>query len=333
MREAPQFVESKIQSALQRDYGLAINALAFLPIGNDAHSFVYQAITEDSQPYFVKLRTQQGFNEPSVQVPFFLAEHNIPHIITPLASATHRPWVDLGDYCLTVYPFIHAQTATDAGLSDAQWAALGQTLRQIHDIPLTPVIERMLPREAFIPWRRELLTQLEPLINQPNLVDPAQSALRTYWRENHKEIRILIDRCDALANELRQANLPLALCHADIHTWNVLVDADQHMWIVDWDEVRLAPKERDLMFVMQGITRGLVSDHQTACFLQGYGPTNIHPTALTYYRYAWAVQEMGAYAEDVFFAQSLSDAARQSSVDQFISVFAPGNIAEIALAS
>lgn len=333
MRGAPQLSENLIPSSLQAEYGLTIQSLSFLPIGNDAHSFVYQAVANDGQSYFVKLRTRQGFNEPSVQVPFFLAERNIPHIITPLASVSQRPWVDLGDYCLTVYPFIDAQTATDAGLSDAQWTALGQTLRQIHDVTPTPQIERILSREAFIPWRREVLTQLESLINNPDLIDPAQRALQVYWHAHQPEIRLLINRSDTLAEQLRQAHMPLALCHADIHTWNVLVDTDKHMWIVDWDEVRLAPKERDLMFVMQGIGRGLVSDHQTNCFLHGYGHTEIHPTALTYYRYAWAVQEMGAYAEDVFFAQTLSAAARQDSVAQFISIFAPGNIAEIALAS
>lgn len=30
------------------------------------------------------------------------------------------------------------------------------------------------------------------------------------------------------------------------------------MWIVDWDEVILAPKECDLMFVVGGIGRGSV---------------------------------------------------------------------------
>jgi spectinomycin phosphotransferase len=43
------------------------------------------------------------------------------------------------------------------------------------------------------------------------------------------------------------------LCHADLHTWNVLVDGDGRLWLVDWDEAILAPRERDLMFLVGGI--------------------------------------------------------------------------------
>jgi thiamine kinase-like enzyme len=28
----------------------------------------------------------------------------------------------------------------------------------------------------------------------------------------------------------------------DLHPWNVLVGADQRLWMVDWDEAILAPK-------------------------------------------------------------------------------------------
>jgi spectinomycin phosphotransferase len=105
------------------------------------------------------------------------------------------------------------------------------------------------------------------------------------------------------------------------------------MWIVDWDEIILAPKERDLMFVIGGIGRDLVRAHETNGFLQGYGDAAIDRLSLAYYRYAWAVQEMGAYAEDVFFSPDLGVQARANSVRAFIDIFAPGNIVAIACSS
>ena len=39
------------------------------------------------------------------------------------------------------------------------------------------------------------------------------------------EIRLVIHRADVLGDQLRQAALPLVLCHADLHTWNVVLDS------------------------------------------------------------------------------------------------------------
>jgi spectinomycin phosphotransferase len=110
----------------------------------------------------------------------------------------------------------------------------------------------------------------------------------------------------------------------------MLCSHNRELWIVDWDETMLAPKERDLMFVIKGIATGLVSAQHTTSFLQGYGAATINQRALTYYRYAWALQDMAAYAEDVFFAPDLSDQARRSSVAAFIGLFEPGQIVAIA---
>lgn len=128
---------------------------------------------------------------------------------------------------------------------------------------------------------------------------------------------------------LRRASLPRVLCHADLHTWNVLLDDERQMWIVDWDETIEAPKERDLMFVVAGIGRDLVSPQQTACFLRGYGEAVIDARALAYYRCAWAVQDMGAYAEQVFFAPDLGEQGRRDALLAFVDLFAPGNIVAI----
>lgn len=87
------------------------------------------------------------------------------------------------------------------------------------------------------------------------------------------------------------------------------------------------------MFVMGGIASGLVSPQQTDCFLQGYGETEIHAPALAYYRYAWAVQEIAAWAEWVVMIPALSAETRQDALHAFESLFEPGNIVALALAS
>jgi len=95
----------------------------------------------------------------------------------------------------------------------------------------------------------------------------------------------------------------------------------------------LAPKERDLRFVIGGIGRDLVSPRETACVLQGYGDPAIDPVALVYCRYAWAAHDMGAYGEQVFFSPELGEASRRDPVEGFVDLFEPGNIVALAFES
>jgi spectinomycin phosphotransferase len=333
MSEPPKISNGTLQAVLDSYYGLPNTALNFLSIGNDSASYVYQVSTTDGKEYFLKIRTKQGFGAPSLLIPHFLAEQDIHYILFPIPTIAQELWIHVHDFVVTVYPFLDARTATEAGLSAQQWHALGEALHQIHRVELPAHLRQILPHETFIPSRRHVLADLESIILKEVFADPIQRELSAFWRTRREEIDRVINRADVLGEELRQRRLPWVLCHADLHTWNVLLDREQQMWIVDWDETVLAPKERDLMFVMEGIGRDLVSSHETDCFLQGYGDAGIDRQALTYYRYAWAVQEMGAYAEDVFFAAHLSEEARVDSLGMFMSLFESGNIVAIATVS
>jgi spectinomycin phosphotransferase len=328
MREPPRVTDATLRAALRAHYGLSATALTFLPLGNDTRSSVYRA-EAGGAGYLLKVRTRAGFDPASLAIPRFLSEQGVPHIVAPLPTSEGALWVPAGDFVLTLAPFLDARTAREVGLSDAHWRALGAALRQIHASDLPPDLRRIVRQETFVPWRRSVLADLEPTFARADLADPAQRELAAFWRARQGEIRALIHRADTLGDELRRASLPPALCHADLHTWNVLLDTERRMWIVDWDEVILAPRERDLMFVVGGIGHGLVRPHETECFLQGYGNRAVDDQALTYYRYAWAVQDMAAYAEQAFSPDS-SPQARREAVDGFLEQFAPGNIIAIA---
>jgi hypothetical protein len=76
-----------------------------------------------------------------------------------------------------------------------------------------------------------------------------------------------------------------------------------------------------------------VKPHETAAFLTGYGETTVDSQALTYYRYAWAVQDLAAYAEQACFKIEASDETRRAALEGIKSIFEPGQIAAIAFAS
>ena len=142
--------------------------------------------------------------------------------------------------------------------------------------------------------------------------------------DRQNEFGELIDTAEALAQEVRAKDLPNVLCHADLHTYNVLVDAAGSLWLLDWDEVMLAPSERDLMFVTEGgISRDLVDTVAERNFMAGYGSVDPDPLALSYYRHAWAVQDIADFGTEA--ADGDQDAARMLD-----GLFEPGRIVDLA---
>jgi spectinomycin phosphotransferase len=333
MREPPKLADATIRAALQAHYGLSIAALTFLPIGNDSATSVYRVQATDGTIYFLKLRAGAGFSVPSLVVPRFLRDQGVPHILAPLPTITQTLWVMVDDFAMSLYPFIEGRTGTDIGLSDQHWRTFGAIAKQFHSSQLPPDLLEIVPREPFIPTRRGVIDKLEAAITRQAFANPQERELAAFWNAHREDIARLVERADTLGRQLRQASAPLALCHADMHTWNVLLDTAQQMWLVDWDETILALKERDLMFVVGGIGGDLVGPHETACFLEGYGDTAIDQVALTYYRYAWAVQDMAAYGEEVFFLPDFGEETRRDAVQGFMRQFEPGNIVALAFAS
>ncbi len=333
MREPPKLAEGTLRTALEAHYGLVIATLQFLPLGCDSGSAVYRVQAADRAVYLLKARAGSGFRESSLAVPWYLRNQGVPHIAAPLPTTSRALWATADGFALSLYPFIDGRLAADVGLSKEQWRTFGLVAKAIHSTRLPPDLLAIVPRETFTPSRRNLIPDLERAIAKSAFADPQERELAAFWRSRRDEIRTLVDRADALGNSLRQSSLPLVLCHADLHTWNVLVDTSQEVWLIDWDETVLAPKERDLMFVVGGIGAKLVKPDDLASFLQGYGKVTIDPCALAYYRYAWAVQDMAAYAERVLFTPDLSAESRQDAVNGFVDVLAPGSIASLALAS
>ncbi|GAB4201581.1 MAG: aminoglycoside O-phosphotransferase APH(9)-Ia [Roseiflexaceae bacterium] len=329
MLTPPDISEEAILAGVRASYGLPVVAVEFLPLGQDSAAGVYRARAADGADYFLKLR-RGPLNEPGLLVPRLLAERGVPHVLAPLPTAQGNAWAALEDFTLIVYPFVEGQTGRAAGMGQQHWQALGAALRQIHATTLPPALEAALRREAFAPDRHEVARLLDRRIAQEQFADPLEQELAGLWRTRAGQIRALLDRCDELGARLRASGPPYVLCHADIHPWNVLIDRDDRLWIVDWDEARLAPKERDLMFALGGIGGDGVSQQTGAWFLEGYGPTPLDELALRYYRCAWAIQDIASFAQEVFLMPELSPEDRAAAVRWWGGLFSPGAIVEIA---
>jgi spectinomycin phosphotransferase len=327
MLDKPRVEDEKTIACLQADYGLAVTGLEFLPLGYDSNAGVYR-VRANGQDYFLKVKSDP-VSELSVLLPRYLQDQGMEQVVAPLPTITQNPWGRVDHFTLILYPFIDGQSGWDVGLSDGQWRMFGAALKRLHTTHLPPELWNQMPKETFIPHPGWMATirQLQATVVNRSYDNPFEQQLAAFWKDHHHEIGTIIDRAEQLGRRLQSKSYACVVCHADIHTANLLVDGQDQFFIVDWDQPVLAPKERDLMFVTVG---GFATEERTeGLFFEGYGRAEIDPLVMAYYRYERVMEDLAAFAERVFAADA-SDETKQDSVAWFMAQFAPGDVVEAA---
>lgn len=299
MLDRPIIPDESILTALRTAFALPVSSLRFLPLGADTNTVVYRADCDDGAAYFVKLRLDD-FHAASLTIPHYLYDQGLRHVIPPRATPTGQRWTPLGDYRLTVYPFVAGQSGFDHGMTAAHWHAFGATLRQLHATAFPAELTRTIPREAFTPiWPARMQAVLRQLAHGAT-AEPVTQALRTFLHSKTAVVVNLIATTDRLAATLRADSPPFVLCHGDCHGWNLLIDEHDHLFLVDWDTLICAPKERDLMFIGGGHgASGYPAADEETLFYRGYGQVTVNHTALAYYRFARALEDITLFAEQI----------------------------------
>ena len=305
--------------------------VAFLPLGADVHTAVYHVANEETA-YFLKLRSGV-FDATSVALPRFLSDLGIAQIIPPLPTQTGRLWATLGSFKVILYPFVEGRNAYEAALRDRHWDELGTALKRIHSVTLPPALRRRIRRETYAPQGRVAVQAFLAGIEREVLDDPIAIALAAFLQSKREVILGLVGRAGQLAQRLRAQPPAFVVCHSDIHAGNLLIGTDGALYIVDWDEPILAPKERDLMYIGGGLlASGLIPPEEETRFHRGYGQTVINPVALAYYRYERIIQDIAAFCRELLLTDA-GGADRAQSLRYLMSNFLPNGTIEIACQS
>jgi spectinomycin phosphotransferase len=328
MLQKPDLANTKIVACLLDHYGLPIVEVTFLPLGADPNAAVYRVETADKTAYFLKLK-RGDFDETAVLLPKFLHDQGIPQIIAPIPTRTQQLWTSLDSFNLILYPFVEGQNGFELALSDHQWAELGTALKHIHTIALAPALLSRLKRERYTPrWRDSLKTFLARAKTE-KFDDPTAIKLAALLNDKRDILLKVVGRSEQLAQALQAKPLENVLCHTDIHGGNVLLTANNELYLVDWDTPMLAPKERDLMFVSGAIGDIWYVTAGESRFFEGYGQADIDPIALTYYRYERCIEDLAVTCEGIFLTDA-GGADREQSLHYVLNQFLPNGVIEIA---
>jgi spectinomycin phosphotransferase len=227
---------------VQAEYGLPVAQVAFLPLGADGNTAVYRIVTpDDATSYFLKLR-RGNFEEISVTIPKFLSDQGIRQVITPLATQAGQLWANLDAFKVMLYPFVAGRDGYEVALSKRHWYDFGAALKRIHTMILPPALISRIPQETYSPQWREIVKSFLERIETDTFADPVAVKLATFLQTKHAKILDLVGRAERLAQMLQAQSPEFVLCHSDVHAANILIDAHDALYIVDWDNPILAPK-------------------------------------------------------------------------------------------
>ncbi len=324
----PNLKDEEIIACLRAAYGLTVEKITFLPLGADFNTAVYRVTTSNQTDYFLKLRSGK-FLEASVSVPKYLADLGIKQVIPPLATKTGQLWASLASFKAILYPYVEGHHGIDTKLSEDQWAQFGVAIKMLHSTDIPSSITKDVPRETFSSKWRETVKAFLMRIEREVFEEPVAVKMALFLKSKSSEILKLLERAEELALAIQKQPIDYVLCHADMHGWNLIVDKEA-LYIVDWDTLIFAPKERDLMFVGAGIwDSGLTPDEEKSLFYQGYTQTKINQDVIAYYRFERIIQDIGDYCEYIFLSDEGGD-DRMQCFEHLQPVFLPNGAIERA---
>jgi spectinomycin phosphotransferase len=328
MLEDPGLDTRELAAALRMAWAREVSGFRFLP-GYDMRAASYAVDASDGRA-FLKVRFAPVAGAP-LEVPRALQDAGIPNVLAPLPTVDAGLWHAMGDgRTLVLYPFVAGRDATVAGMTADQWHTFGATLRAVHDSALAERFAGRLPTETFGLASAVLVREILGLAARPPVRSVAGERLGALLREQAAPISAVVGRAEELGSRLSGRLVERVLCHADIHAANILVADDGRILLVDWDGPMLAPRERDLLFIIGSRIARQVEPHEEAWFFEGYGEVPVDTEAIVYYRYERILEDLGEFGASVFKDPDLPEASRQSQVVLAESFFAPGGIVATA---
>ena len=322
-----------LTARVREGFGIPLIGAQPTGLGADARASLWRAVTADGTSYAVKTSSAP---QSGLAVADFLARHGVAGVPAALPTLSGGLTVDHQGDVVSVCPWVEGPRAIDTGLDQEQWRAFGSLLGAVH---ATAPGERLVGASGLLPVdRHDPTVEVERARAFPERLaraggatpdDAVVAELAGLWGRSGADVLAVADlaeasaRSDAWAGAGAPAGAGLGtegvICHSDPHHGNLLLDGDGNgVWLVDWDDAILAPREADLIFVVGGVyTFAPITADDERSFFDGYTPasggvtrSDLDADRLTYYRTVRALTDFLDFADDALdLAKSMGERA------------------------
>ncbi len=322
---------------VRADFGVSLTSISQVFGGQDSDAVLIRAATVENTELAVKVTRSEGVS--GLLASAHLARIIPSGIVGPLLTHSGDPYSFVEARRVSLTPWIPGRAAFGAGMDADQWRSFGALLSRVHAARLPLAVAAQLATEDYRSPATAIAADLHERIRESasggtGSADPLSAALVHDWRAAVDAIALILAQIDEIGDELRAGSRTSVVCHGDAHIGNVVLGENGDVWLLDWDGVILAPRERDLMFVIGGVlTKAPVSAEEQQWFFEGYGGAEIDPIHLAYYHCSWAVQDLTDFAARVLDRSPQPSSVRGQALALFRDLLRPTGIVQRALNS
>jgi len=193
-----------------------------------------------------------------------------------------------GAFTVAVTPWLDAAPLSESGRVPAEdRSEVLRMLGQLHRA--TPHIGASvpLPIDLSLPDKDDLRAALDD-VDTPWASGPYGESTRALLSSDAARLADALAGYDHLVECVVSESTPWVVTHGEPHAANLLRGADGALHLIDWDTVRLAPRERDLGMVIESRT-------DLEPYRAEIGDVPISAAALRLFRMRWDLGEIATY--------------------------------------
>lgn len=221
--------------------------------------------------------------------PRALVEDGLPSALATVPTTSGATGVRVGTRLLTVTPYLEGESGTGEFAGDDQRALVARAVGALHASGAPPTLLDWVPGP---PQRADLLDLLDRL-DEPWDGGPYGDPVREALRAEAPLLRDLLARFDTLAAAAVARRDTWVPTHGEPHTANVRWTAAGPL-LLDWESLRLSPRERDLRVVLWGADGA--EPLSAYCAVTGLDPDAIDGDLVELFELEWWLWETASYA-------------------------------------
>jgi thiamine kinase-like enzyme len=172
----------------------------------------------------------------------------LPHIPHPLRTRTGAFSLAVGPRELVITQFIQGEVVGHDEISEAILVRLAEMVGTLHaslphlsfEVPFVEAFE-----VVFEPALRSHLASLEAITPQHS---PGIQGLQAALLPRRAEVYRALERLKTLQSQARAAQPEMVVCHTDLHGDNLMRDDQGNLYLLDWENAMIAPREHDMIF-------------------------------------------------------------------------------------
>ena len=258
MKNEPNINKRNLTDHIKNKYGIKIENLSFVPIGEFAYSFKLQG--SNKERYFLKMYESNRLIESklhsldfSIDIAYQLNQDKlINQVIYPIKTKDELLKTKFSNFEMVIWSYVEGDMITEKQRNTKEFMIkLGELLARIHQTTDSLNFKGEQVLDFEIEFKNDLLVSLKEVTERVYSKDKNYNKLQSMIKPQMDNILQSLIYLEELSDKLKEAGmLETVICHSDPIRHNIINDKDNVIHLIDWDSAILAPFEQDIWFYL-----------------------------------------------------------------------------------